>query len=39
MQVKTMATRLHTLGWPTWGLVLALLVLIALAAFLVTPAT
>jgi hypothetical protein len=33
-----MASRIQTLGWPTWGLILALIVLIALAAFLVTPA-
>jgi hypothetical protein len=33
-----MVTRLQTLGWPAWVLVLALIVLIALAALLVTPA-
>jgi hypothetical protein len=33
-----MASRIRSIGWPTWGLVLAVIVLIVLIAFLVTPA-
>jgi len=33
-----METRLQTLGWGTWALILALIVLLVLAIFLVTPA-
>jgi hypothetical protein len=34
-----MQTRLQTLGWGTWALILALIALLMLAAFLVTPAS
>ena len=34
-----MATRLQTLGWGTWALILALIALLVLAIFLVTPAS
>jgi hypothetical protein len=33
-----METRLQTLGWGTWALILALVALLVLAIFLVTPA-
>lgn len=34
----TMKTRLQTLGWSTWALIFALIALVLLAVFLVTPA-
>jgi hypothetical protein len=34
-----MELRLQTLGWGTWALVLALIALLMLALFLVTPAS
>jgi len=33
-----METSLQTLGWGTWALILALIALLVLAIFLVTPA-
>lgn len=33
-----METRLQTLGWGTWALVLALIALVVLAVLLATPA-
>jgi hypothetical protein len=33
-----METRLQTLGWGTWALILAIIALLMLAIFLVTPA-
>lgn len=34
----TMKTRLQTLGWGTWALIFALIALMLVAVFLVTPA-
>jgi hypothetical protein len=35
----SMNTRLQTLGWGTWALMLVIIALVVLAVFLVTPAS